>query len=235
METEEEKKEEVQSEAPKKKGNGLFTLFACIMTGIIVFLAINIGQKASKVVDPDTGSSKTKAVSNSNSNDASNKESNLESNTTSNVESNVTSNATTPSTTDTVKYTNKSVAGVYEFTRADKTTHVIELYSEGIFEEYVSLNAPGCPDMLFGNYSIEGDKITLYGVVSYGCSCEGKKTITQLVGTLDGNNIKLEKETLTKTAKKSDESYSSKLDGIFSCIYQGQIPTEKQVESNPGE
>ena len=63
----------------KKKGNGLFTLFACVMTGIIVFLATNIGQKASKTVDPDTP--KKNEVT-----------SNVESNTTSNVESNVTSN-----------------------------------------------------------------------------------------------------------------------------------------------
>ena len=66
----------------KKKGNGLFTLFACVMTGIIVFLATNIGQKASKTVDPDTPSKNT----------SSNVTSNIESNITSNVESNVTSN-----------------------------------------------------------------------------------------------------------------------------------------------
>ena len=65
----------------KKKGNALFTLFACVMTGVIVFLACNIGQKASKTVDPDTPKK----------NDAT---SNVESNTTSNVESNVTSNTT---------------------------------------------------------------------------------------------------------------------------------------------
>ena len=65
---------EVKVVETKKKGNGLFTLFACIMTGVIVFLATNIGQKASKVVDPDTNSGS--------------KESNI----TSNVESNTTSN-----------------------------------------------------------------------------------------------------------------------------------------------
>ena len=75
-----EVKEEVKVE-PKKKGNGLFTLFACVMTGIIVFLASNIGQKASKTVDPDTPK-KSEVTSN------------VESNTTSNVASNVTSNTT---------------------------------------------------------------------------------------------------------------------------------------------
>ena len=79
-----EVKEEVKVEEPKKKRNGLFTLFACVMTGIIVFLATNIGQKASKVVNPETKGSK-----------GSNVTSNIESNATSNVESNATSNATT--------------------------------------------------------------------------------------------------------------------------------------------
>lgn len=36
---------------PKKKRNGLFTLFACIMTAIIVVLAMNIGQQLSKGVE----------------------------------------------------------------------------------------------------------------------------------------------------------------------------------------
>ena len=78
----EENKEivEEEKETPKKKGNGLFTLFACIMTGVIVFLAMNIGQKASKVVDPDVKSGGKK------------------SNVTSNVESNATSNATSNTT-----------------------------------------------------------------------------------------------------------------------------------------
>ena len=79
-----EVKEEVKVE-PKKKGNVLFTLFACVMTGVIVFLATNIGQKASKTVDPDTPK-KSEVTSNV--------ESNTTSNTTSNVTSNVTSNTT---------------------------------------------------------------------------------------------------------------------------------------------
>ena len=63
---------EVKVEEPKKKGNGLFTVFACVMTGVIVFLATNLGDKASKVVDPETNSGNT-----------------VTSNVTSNVESNV--------------------------------------------------------------------------------------------------------------------------------------------------
>ena len=87
-----EVKEEVKVEEPKKKGNGLFTLFACLMTGVIVFLATNIGQKASKTVDPDTP--KKNEVT-----------SNVESNTTSNVESNVTSNTTSNATTEKIEVT----------------------------------------------------------------------------------------------------------------------------------
>ena len=84
-----EVKEEVKVE-PKKKSNGLFTLFACVMTGIIVFLATNIGQKASKTVDPDTP--KKNEVT-----------SNVESNTTSNVESNVNSNSNSTEITEVEK------------------------------------------------------------------------------------------------------------------------------------
>ena len=39
----------MENEKPKKKGRGLFTLFACIMTGIIVYFATTLGQELSKV------------------------------------------------------------------------------------------------------------------------------------------------------------------------------------------
>ena len=84
------KEEKVET---KKKGNGLFTLFACVMTGIIVFLATNLGDKAAKTVDPDTNSGNTTT---------SNVASNVESNVTSNVESNVTSNTTSNTEVKTV-------------------------------------------------------------------------------------------------------------------------------------
>ncbi len=53
MENEEVKVQENKN----KKSNFGFTLFACIMTAVIVFLATNLGQKASKVVDPDVSNS----------------------------------------------------------------------------------------------------------------------------------------------------------------------------------
>ena len=52
---------------PKKKRNGLFTLFACIMTAIIVVLAMNIGQKLSKTVDNNNGGASTEEKTDENS------------------------------------------------------------------------------------------------------------------------------------------------------------------------
>ena len=58
---ENEKAEEKVEVSQKKKGNGLFTIFACIMTGIIVFLATNLGQKASKIISPDVEKTHSKS------------------------------------------------------------------------------------------------------------------------------------------------------------------------------
>ena len=54
MENEEEK-----VKVKKKRRNGLFTLFACIMTAIIVVLAMNIGDKLSKMVENNKASNST--------------------------------------------------------------------------------------------------------------------------------------------------------------------------------
>lgn len=60
---------------PKKKRNGLFTLFACIMTAIIVVLAMNIGQQLSKGVDKNPPkTSNTENTSSENKNELSNEE-----------------------------------------------------------------------------------------------------------------------------------------------------------------
>lgn len=42
----------------KRKRNWAFTLFACIATGVITFLAVNLGNNASKIIEPK-GSSKS--------------------------------------------------------------------------------------------------------------------------------------------------------------------------------
>lgn len=66
----EEKEQNETININKKKSSLGFTLFACIMTAIIVFLATILGQKASKVVDPNTKGTNTnleeKVESNSN-------------------------------------------------------------------------------------------------------------------------------------------------------------------------
>lgn len=98
----------VSKEVVKRKTNWGFTLFACLATGIIVFLAMNLGEKAGKIVDPDTNDSSSNVTSNesnSNSNELSNSNSNIDSNVTSNVNSNTTSNDTP---------TVASIAGKYE-------------------------------------------------------------------------------------------------------------------------
>lgn len=61
-------KEEIKEEkvVEKRKTNWLFTIFACIMTGVIVYLAIGLGDKASKIIDPDTGKSESKEEKTSN-------------------------------------------------------------------------------------------------------------------------------------------------------------------------
>ncbi len=83
-----ENNQEVKVETPKKKRNWLFTLFACVATGVIVYLAINIGNNASKTVDPDVNKSCDKV---SNSNIESNSNEIIDSNSNSTVENNTTS------------------------------------------------------------------------------------------------------------------------------------------------
>lgn len=51
--------EEKKVKVKKKGRNGLFTLFACIMTAIIVVLAMNIGDKLSKIVENNKASNST--------------------------------------------------------------------------------------------------------------------------------------------------------------------------------
>lgn len=43
----------------KKKSNILFTLFACVATGFIVYMSMNLGDKAGKLVCPSNVSSNT--------------------------------------------------------------------------------------------------------------------------------------------------------------------------------
>ena len=70
---EEEKKNTEEVSKPKKGGNILFSIFACLMTAVIVVLSINIGQNAAKIVSPDTEKSKSEKKCETTSNDESNK------------------------------------------------------------------------------------------------------------------------------------------------------------------
>ena len=232
----ENKEEVVVSKSCKKTGSIFFTIFACLMTGVIVFLATNIGLKAAKTVDPEpkcpTSNKESNVTSNVESNTTSNVASNVVSNTTSNVASNTTSNVTSNTTTVAKTYTTTELEGIYEFTYTDKSTKVLTLYKEGLFEMHVNIPVPGCPDMLFGNYTVEGNKITLFGTISYGCSCEGKKSIAKYTGTINGTNITIDKTTLAKTKAKIETSYSETLDSIISCVYQGQIPSTEEESVN---
>jgi len=94
----------------KKESSTFFTIFACIMTGVIVYLATLIGNDAAKVVDPETPSKDSNITSNVVSNTTSNVVSNT--NGTSNITSNVVSNTTTTpaATSNTVSNTTAPVA-----------------------------------------------------------------------------------------------------------------------------
>ena len=137
---ENEVKEEVKVET-KKKGNGLFTVFACVMTGVIVFLASNLGDKASKVVDPETNSGNTttsNVASNVESNVASNVESNVASNAVSNVTSNVESNVTSNTATTQVTVRTYRFFGYTENSGGPDMYTTLKLYSNKKYELFVN-------------------------------------------------------------------------------------------------
>lgn len=227
----ENKVEEVVTKETKKTSSIFFTIFACLMTGVVVFLATNIGQKASKAVNPDTNTQKCEETSNKESNVTSNVDSNSNSNVVSNVTSNVTSNTTsnvTSNTTPTTKFYKASeLEGIYEYTDKNKTVHVVELFKEGLFDRHVEISGPGCPSMLKGNYVVEGNKITLYGITSYHCSCEGEADFTVAVGTINGNKITINNEVYTKSKQKLSSTGKEELESVFSCIQQGATKSEE--------
>lgn len=147
----------------KRKTNWGFTLFACLATGIIVFLAMNLGEKASKVVDPGTNSKSSNITSNedSNSNSNSNENSNVNSNVESN--SNVTSNTTQTSVDN--KTTEVSVRtyryfGHLEGKSADSYT-TLKLYSNGKYDLYV--NVCSGVQKYSGNYKETDTSISITG------------------------------------------------------------------------
>ena len=168
---------EVQSTKGSNKTNNIFfTIFACLMTGVIVFLATNIGQKASKTVDPETNTKKCEETSNIESNVTSNVDSNSNSNIISNVTSNVTSNITSNVTSNTtsnvqnnttkLNYRGKTFDGAY----ANKTEGKLFALAAGIYvsEPY---NIEGC-GTIYGSYIVEENTITFFPIVNVGCSID---------------------------------------------------------------
>lgn len=133
-----ENNQEVKVETPKKKRNWLFTLFACLATGIIVYLAINIGNNASKTVDPDVNKSCDKVASEDSNKQTSN--SNVETNSNENVDSN--SNSTvennTTSSIDSTKLRNNFIPDPSKNNTDKSASYNITLSSDGYYNnEYI--------------------------------------------------------------------------------------------------
>lgn len=145
----------------KCKTNWGFTLFACLATGIIVFLAMNLGEKASKVVDPDTNSKSSNITSNEDSNSNSSEVSN--SNIDSNVDSNVTSNTTQTSVDN--KTTEVSVRTYRYFGhlegKSEDSYTTLKLYSNGKYDLYV--NVCSGVQKYSGNYKETDTSISITG------------------------------------------------------------------------
>ncbi len=180
-------------EVVKRKTNWGFTLFACIATGVIVFLAMNIGEKAGKIVAPETNGSSSNVTSNSDSNSNSNEvsNSNVTSNTTSNVTSDVTSNATSNPTSNvtsnvtsnTTQSTNNNCNAVsvrtYRFfgytvgNDPDMYT-TLKLYSNGKYDLYV--NACSHIEKTSGNYKETDASIALMGAKKITFTKKGQGT-----------------------------------------------------------
>ena len=213
-----------ETKPPKKKRNWLFTLFACIMTAIIVALAMNIGQQLSKGMEK-----KSSGTSNSNSNEVSNSNSNETSNSNSNETTNC--NTTEPKTK---VYTNKDVAGAYTYETTDMS-YSVELYSNGFFTFGVSPKGPACGMSTRGSYYIDGESIILNSIVSHSCDGQGSKSISVTSAKIDNGNIILSENLLTpgnqkkltnvkytKANEKIDEEKTEDfIDMVYSVIVQG--------------
>jgi hypothetical protein len=209
-----------ETKPPKKKRNWLFTLFACIMTAIIVALAMNIGQQLSKGMEK-----KSSGTSNSNSNEVSNSNSNETSNSNSNETTNC--NTTEPKTT---VYTNKDVTGVYEYV-ANDNTYDIRILNDGLFSTTHGVKDVGCGETLEGNYYIDGDTIYFNTLVNFTCSGQGEKSISTFSAKIDNGNLIVSEDSFKNknvTYKKTNESVKNLegntkdfLDTMYSVIEQG--------------
>lgn len=170
----------VSKEVVKRKTNWGFTLFACLATGIIVFLAMNLGEKAGKIVNPDTNDSSSNVTSNE-----SNSNSNELSNSNSNIDSNATSNQPTSNVTPTIS----SIAGKYEGSlpiKDDAGEDAKALY-------YLTVNADG--SCSYGR-GVSNGGATIY---SGTCTLNNNNTITLNYNKVTQNQTTSETGTKTFT------------------------------------
>lgn len=196
MENKEEKEVVV-----KKKKNWIFTLFACIMTAIIVALAMNLGQKASKIVDPDTNSSGSKT-----------EEKKEESNVT-------TSNDTTASNTATTSITTKDIVGNYDYS-TDTSSYHMTLFDDGtIIFVTGSKEHNVIVSERYGSYAITDNIIKVrFFVNNTGTDTDAAidENINYTFNILDSNTLVVKEKSLFYNNDTSSELKLSKTSSISS-------------------
>ena len=205
---------EVKETQPKKKRNWLFTLFACIATGVIVFLAMNIGEDLGKTVDPITDSSNNKEVT------CEEKECDCkEENTTTNSNSNTTQQQpqTQPTATN---YTSTQLKGTYTtvINKNENYTRTIRLYENGLFElDQASVGGY----MRVGNYIINNDTITFTNLIdAQGEPTVVNKTVTGKINSV--SSFTYEGNTYTKVDNGENNTFKNWSTILSECTKDSQ-------------
>jgi len=196
-----ENNEEVKVTPTKKKGNGLFTLFACLMTAFIVVLAMQIGERIGKrIADED----RNPIVKEDKKEETKPEETKPE--------------ETKPEETATITYTNAKVVGNYEYDTKDATMS-LELRENGLYIKSTNIKAPGCGPSTVGNYYIEGDTIVLNSITTFGCDAQGELSVGKTVGKLNGTTITFDKDVYTFKNKNLVHGETDK-EFVNSYIYE---------------
>ena len=187
-------KRNVEETISTKKGkNWIITLLACVVTGVMVFLIMYIGQNSSKKVDSDTNKSNNNEVI------CEEVECNCAENT--NTDSNDNSNTTTQPTKPATTYTTASLKGTYKF-EGDTYTITYILSDNGLFVQRGNYkNAGG--SVTYGNYVVENNTIKLHSMIegSIGIVAVDKVVTANIVSA---NTISID----NKTYKKTNNDYS---------------------------
>lgn len=210
---------EVKETQPKKKRNWLFTLFACIATGVIVFLAMNIGEDLGKTVDPKTDSSNNKKVA-CEEKECDCKEENTTTETNSNTTTNSNSNTTQqqPQTQPTAtSYTSTQLKGTYT-TKTENYTRTIRLYENGLFElDQTSVGG----FMRVGNYIINNDTITFTNLIDgQGAATVVNKTVTGKINSV--SSFTYEGNTYTKVDNGENNTLKNWSNILSECTKDSQ-------------